>query len=69
MSEEITISVTQLHADLHEQLSENVDDYDEMVRNNVENLIHNIHQKAERAREQQSIMNAEIEETVENGDN
>lgn len=51
MSETIEIEVCDIHKDIHEQLSASVDGYDEKLRDEVENTIHEIYQHTERAQE------------------
>lgn len=58
MTESIEIDVGELYANLHEQYSEGLgEQYEERVRQNVEDFLHNFNQQVERqqdaARDQQ----------------
>lgn len=57
---EISITVTDLHKDLDEQMRDVIgDQYEAELRNNVEDMIHETYQQLERQREQQEAAQEE----------
>jgi hypothetical protein len=53
MSQEVTIELGNLYAELHEQYDENLgEQYTQRLRQNTEEFIHNLNQQVERQREQ-----------------
>ena len=53
MSEEVTITVGELYANLHKQYKEGLEDaYEERARQTFEEFIHNFNQEMERQQEQ-----------------
>lgn len=55
MTSEITVTVGDLYENLHVQFSENLDDeYEQTLRRNIEDFLHNYNQQLDRRVEQQS---------------
>lgn len=62
MPSEIEIEVGDLYENLHVQFSENIgDDYDEALRQNIENFLHNYNQQLDRQVEQQEDLDIQEE--------
>lgn len=55
MPSEITVTVGDLYENLHVQFSDNLDEeYEQAIRQNIENFLHNYNQQLDRRVEQQS---------------
>jgi ElaB/YqjD/DUF883 family membrane-anchored ribosome-binding protein len=55
MASEITVTVGDLYENLHVQFSDNLDEeYEQAIRQNIENFLHNYNQQLDRRVEQQA---------------